>query len=107
MNARFYIGPPCGKGHDGTRYSSNGHCVQCDLAAGKAYYRANKRAPSGRSASRHLDSIGPDKPTNPQAGNGWPFGRCFEGENLQFLSGSPRYVPARSRDITTAGVTDY
>lgn len=58
-----FVGSPCANGHDGTRYLSNHKCVFC---------------PNPHKGSERPFSAVPDKPRNPQPGNSWPFGKCFE-----------------------------
>lgn len=39
---KTYVGKPCPHGHDGTRYTSGSHCVECTLEKSKQYYAENK-----------------------------------------------------------------
>lgn len=39
---KTYIGKKCPHGHDGTRYTSGSHCVECRKERGKKFYADNK-----------------------------------------------------------------
>ena len=48
--AKTYKGKPCKRGHDGTRYTSGGECVECNKARRqtperKAYNKAYQQTP--------------------------------------------------------------
>jgi hypothetical protein len=46
--AETYMGPPCIHGHDGRRYASNGHCVECTNRYALARYRQIKEGKKPR-----------------------------------------------------------
>jgi 5-methylcytosine-specific restriction endonuclease McrA len=50
--ANTFVGKPCGKGHDGTRYVSNNQCVDCS----RGWYEANRERKS-REYLERKDSI--------------------------------------------------
>jgi hypothetical protein len=80
-NELTYIGRKCTRGHDGTRYTQSTHCVECRREAARRRtdgdkYRVSESARLGfsREIAAAQAGIRPAKPSNPQRGNGWPFG---------------------------------
>lgn len=63
IGARTYAGLPCQSGHDGTRYTDRGTCVDCIRLSEKAYKAANReRAREGRNAAKRArNAANPDK----------------------------------------------
>lgn len=54
---RYFSGAPCPKGHDGTRWTHNGACVECSYAASLAFHRSDV----GIEYSRKWRAENPDK----------------------------------------------
>jgi len=95
---KTYLGLPCTKGHGGVRYVRSNHCIDCIQGKprlSRAALRARRQAGQVRAGevTGHLSAIAPPKPSHPQRGNGWPFGRCFDAENYTMRPVKTMRVP--------------
>jgi hypothetical protein len=95
---KTYLGMPCTKGHGGLRYVRSNHCIECIQGKprlSRAERRARRQAGIARACEvrGHLSEIAPPKPSHPQRGNTWPFGRCFDAENYTMKPMKTMRVP--------------